>query len=122
MRDKDSDDCSIATSVCTSLPDDVHNDLNDSIVDHGEATINNERVNLGGEDGDLTLVDPIDFGLQNLADIDDRPTPRTGCSIADHLMDKKEVCLLSFDLEHCGEYGGIVQLSAEMSRVQLQPT
>jgi hypothetical protein len=48
------------------------------------------------------------------------PPPRAGRSIADHLIKNKEFCLFSFDIEHGGEYCGIVQLSAEFVTMQLK--
>ena len=39
---------------------------------------------------------------------------------ADHLFTTGEVCFLSFDIEHGGEYCGIIQLSAEYVRMGIQ--
>ena len=39
---------------------------------------------------------------------------------ADHLLINGEICFLSFDIEHCGEYCGIVQLSAQFIRMAIE--
>ena len=63
---------------------------------------------------------PADLPREELADLGQLPPPRAGRSIADYLIHDKEFCLLSLDLEHGGEYCGIVQLSAEMCRLKLK--
>ena len=39
---------------------------------------------------------------------------------ADHLFADGEICFLSFDIEHGGEYCGILQLSAEFVRLGIE--
>ena len=119
VRDYDSDSCSVVTSTCSGPPDDISNHPDDAIVDQDHATISNIHSHLGGSNCDSTREVDADLRPEEREDFATLPAPRTGRSIADHLMNNKEVCLLSFDLEHCGEYGGIIQLSAEMTRIEL---
>ena len=50
----------------------------------------------------------------------DIPAIPSGRSIAHHLYSDGKACLLSFDIETAGEYAGVCQISAELSRVKLQ--
>jgi hypothetical protein len=63
---------------------------------------------------------PAQLPPEEQADLGNTPQPRAGRSIADHLINNTEFCLLSFDIEHGGEYCGIVQLSAEFCTMKLR--
>ncbi len=53
---------------------------------------------------------------ENIVNLEDLPVPK-GKSIAHHFYKEGKAVLCSFDLEHIGEYGGIVQISAVLARV-----
>ena len=53
-------------------------------------------------------------------EIDDSTARKGRSKPADHLFQSGDVCVLSFDLEHGGDYCGIVQLSAELMTLRLK--
>ena len=124
VRDYDSDSCSAATSTCSSPPDGITLPSDFSIEDLGDAAINQFRSSRGGEDVEIASVASTDSDIRNpasLVDIENLPAPRAGRSIADPLINNKMACF-PFDIETVGEYGGIVQISAEMIMMDLRQT
>jgi len=120
VRSYDSADASFASSLGSSPRDNTHDDSDDSTTGSEDAPRDNLPSDSWGETGEFEGEVPADLPREELADLGQLPPPRAGRSIADYLIHDKEFCLLSLDLEHGGEYCGIVQLSAEMCRLKLK--
>jgi hypothetical protein len=120
LRDYESDDGSIGSSLCSGSRDGIPNGIDDSSTSPDDDSTSARPSNQGGRNGLIVVEVPADLPPEERADLGNIPPPRAGRSIADHLMNNKEFCMLSFDIEHGGEYCGIVQLSAEFCRMKLQ--
>jgi hypothetical protein len=120
VRSCESEEASFASSLCSSPRDGIHNDSDDSSTDPDDASTGGRRSNQRGRNGATIVEIPAQLPPEERADLGDNPAPRPGRSIADHIIHNNEFCLLSFDIEHGGEYCGIVQLSAEFCTMKLK--
>jgi hypothetical protein len=120
VRDYESDIASIASCLCSSHRDGIHNGSDDSSADPDDASSGDRPSNQTGRSGATIVELPAQLPPEEQADLGNTPQPRAGRSIADHLINNTEFCLLSFDIEHGGEYCGIVQLSAEFCTMKLR--
>ena len=73
--------------------------------------VNDPTASHTPKDGSTTNSDPVDD--------EEVPAIRKGRSIADSKFARGEAVLLSLDIETAGEYVGVVQLSAEISRLDI---
>jgi hypothetical protein len=119
VRDYESDDDSLASSLCSGIRDDIDDDSAASALALNHEHGINEASNLDGADDEFAREVAPQLPPQERADLGENTTSRKGRSIADHLIHNRDVYLLSLDLEHGGDYCGILQLSAEMLRVRI---
>ena len=84
----------------------------------GDSDAPNIGIEIVGMPSENENSAPSAVGEQNVVDLDDKPVP-AGKSIAHHFYKEGKAVLCSFDLEHIGDHGGIVQISAVLGRVKM---
>lgn len=110
VRDYDSDDGFSIPSIDDGPPNDVDDSSDEDSV-AGNSQIRAASASNQGTDSTTEVAPalPLRERQENGG-----ATHRKGRNEeADHLFASGEVCFLSFDIEHGGEYCGIVQLSAD---------
>ena len=108
------------SAVLSISLDGIHNDLGSSTGGLDDSSSVSPAPNQGVREPEITSEVPADLSFEEQADLGISMAMRRGRLVADHLIHGREFCLLSLDLEHGGEYCGILQLSVEMIRIRLK--
>ena len=117
LRDYDSDDGSSLPSFGSGPPNDMDEESDDDSSPPNRQISTATAPNLPPES--TTEVEPS-LPERERQEIDDSTARKGRSKPADHLFQSGDVCVLSFDLEHGGDYCGIVQLSAELMTLRLK--
>ena len=73
-------------------------------------------------EGQIASIESSSHPPEECGNNGDIPFIPKGRSISHHLIDDKELCLLSLDIENRVEHFGLLQLSAEVCKVCIIPT
>ena len=117
LRDYDSDDGSSLPSFGSGPPNDMDEESDDDSSPPNRQISTATAPNLPPES--TTEVEPS-LPERERQEIDDSTARKGRSKPADRLFQSGGVCVLSFDLEHGGDYCGIVQLSAELMTLRLK--
>ena len=117
IRDYDSCDGFSVPSLGERPPNDVDNTSDDDSAAPTGHFCGDSTPNQGTDSA--TEVAPA-LPLRERQEIGGATARKGRNEEADHLFATGEICFLSFDIEHGGEYCGILQLSAEFVRLGIE--
>ena len=119
-HDFEVDDCFSTASDAGLLQEDGDDDFGGAGGAEDRSLDDAEGQEMNPDDQESAPIVPPELPALERADLGMNSPKRSGRSPADHLFNDQEVCMLSFDMEHGGDFCGPLQITGQIIRARLK--